>query len=49
VLGLDPVGDMVLLANDPFRGRATGWDVSLSHDERRTGLGGATGWVGPWR
>lgn len=39
VLGCDAVGDMELLANEPFRGRPKGCDVSFSHEERRTGLG----------
>jgi hypothetical protein len=35
VVGFEPVGDMEPLANDPFRGRAGGCDVSLSQDGRR--------------
>lgn len=41
--GREVVGDMELLANDPFLGRAAGTcDVSLSQDARRTGLWGCT-------
>jgi hypothetical protein len=43
VLGFDPVGDMELLAKDPFLGRLMGWDVSFNHEERRTGFGGCAG------
>jgi hypothetical protein len=40
VPGFEVVGDMELLAKEPFRGRGTCWDVSLSHEARRTGLWG---------
>ncbi len=41
VLGCDPVGDIELLANEPLRGRGRGCEVvSLSQEDRRTGLGG---------
>lgn len=47
VPGCEVVGDMELLANEPFLGRGTCCDVSFSHEARRTGLwGGATGCVG---
>lgn len=50
VLGLDPVGDIELLAKDSLRGRLMGWDVSLSHDDRRTGFcGGAVVYEASWR
>lgn len=38
VLGWDVVGDMELLANDPFRGRERGCDVSFSQEDRRAAL-----------
>ena len=44
VLGWEAVGDIELLANDPFLGCGGGCccDVSFNHDARRTGLGGWT-------
>ncbi len=42
VLGCDVVGDMELLANDPFRGRGTDCVVSFNQDARRAGLCGWT-------
>jgi hypothetical protein len=50
VLGCDVVGDMELLANDPFRGRGGGCVVSFSHEARRTGFCGcASGCGASWR
>lgn len=41
VLGCEAVGDMELLANDPFLGwGSVTWVVSFNHDARRTGFGG---------
>lgn len=43
VPGCEVVGDIELLANEPFLGRGICCEVSCSHDARRTGLwGGAT-------
>jgi hypothetical protein len=50
VLGWDVVGDMELLAKDPFRGRLRGADVSFSQEARRTGFTGcARDWEASWR
>jgi hypothetical protein len=38
VLGWEVVGDIELLAKEPLRGRLKDCEVSLSHDDRRTGL-----------
>ena len=44
VLGCDAVGDMEPLAMEPLRGRAkVEEDVSLSHEDRRTGFCGCAG------
>jgi hypothetical protein len=38
VLGCEAVGDMELLANDPFLGRIPAGDVSVNQEVRRTGF-----------
>lgn len=44
VPGWEVVGDLELLAKEPFLGRGTCCDMSFSHEARRTGFwGGATG------
>lgn len=49
VVGCEAVGDIEVLANEPFRGRARGCEVSLSQDERLTGFGcGAYANSGRW-
>jgi hypothetical protein len=40
VVGWEAVGDIELLAKEPFRGLARGDEVSFSHEARRTGRGG---------
>jgi hypothetical protein len=38
VVGWDAVGDIVLLANEPFRGCPNGCVVSFNHEARRVGF-----------
>lgn len=49
VLGCEAVGDIELLANEPFRGRLKGCEVSFSHEDRLTGLGCALEYMESWR